>query len=393
MAAAFVLTTPAPQNNQLAQLMAANRPPWPVGTTPGAVEFTPWDFVFRSIDDLAPFASGGNFVLPTGSYAWAAPINVGVAQVQVTGTVLFGGFGIDKVLSGSNPVATLSLLTNANFRADSFAVAASAGSAVLVTAAASRTARCSWTAPNGASAIVSVNSAASWRDIQSQYTGGNGGIDTGGTGGIVELDQCNLDFTSSNGVRCNGASTTIRLARTRLNGRIPIRMNTAGRLFLDSCQLDGTSGQPALLVDDCAFIGVDNSVLVGSGAVAIQLNGGSQFQMRGGRIATGGVVMDGGYDGLLFDGVFADGGSTFFEWVSGAVSSAQFNAVRTGGGVTNGIDWAAASLPTRALQISNCSFGSNPANAFLNFTETDAGVNVKNCSAAGTLLPETPIVP
>ena len=55
-----------------------------------------------------------------------------------------------------------------------------------------------------------------------------------------------------------------------------------------------------------------------------------------------------------------------------------------------GIDWAAASIPTRGLVVVGCNL--NCTNPFVDFDEADAGVNVKACTGSAGLLSETAIV-
>jgi len=386
------LTTTEPQAGQSGAFESPNRPPVVWGTSEDG-NLSPWDFVIRSVADLAPFDIGGNiFQLPSGSYAFAGPVNLGVAQILVplASTVLVKGFGVDKVVTGANAAATWNVAGNARF--ESLATTVSAGVCVLASAPSGvvRSSQCVWTA-SGAARCLDVSGAATAFDSQSQYNAVVGPVLLTGTGGRLSLDQCRLAFTGSNGIGCLGSGSRVSLVDTDIDGRIPIRSTDAtldfqafGGLF------NGTGGATPLSISNAGRFVLHGTHVAGvdSSLAAMDL-----FKALGAHFSGGGLVVDGGITALVLDGTTAENMTTFLRWSSGAVSTAQVVACETAGNVTNGIDWAAANIPSRGLLVVGTSFGSAAANAFVNFTESDARVNVKACSAAGALLTETAIVP
>lgn len=388
-----VLTTTDPQIDTIAELVATNRPPWPVGVAQN-VEFSPWDFVIRSVDDLAPFSQPGNiFQLPTGSYAFAGPVNLGVAQILVPSlsAVLVKGFGTDKTVEGSNASALWNVAGQARF--ESLGVTSTGvGTCLLASSTGNvRAQQCAWTGGTATARCVDVSGGASVIDSQSQYTATVGPVLMNGTGGQLRLSQCNLDYTSSNGISFSGSNSLARLSDTRVSGRIPIRSTDTGLDFeAVDCVLNGTAGATPLFLS-----AADRFVLNGTrvNGVASSLAGINLFKAIGAHFDGGGLAIDGNVTNFVLDGVTAEDMAVFVAYNSGVVNTAQISDCDTNGSVTTGINWPSANVPSRGLLIVGTSFGSSAANAFIGFTHLSGDVNVKACSAAGTLLAETPIVP
>lgn len=117
------------------------------------------------------------------------------------------------------------------------------------------------------------------------------------------------------------------------------------------------------------------------------------MQWIGGRCGsyTTGLSINANCESIVLQGVTATSGADFVKWNSGTVNRAQVSG-NTVSVTTNGIDWAAASIPTIGLSVIGNMFNvSNATSPFVNFTHLTARVNAKaNFRVGGTTPPAVP---
>jgi len=360
----------------------------------------PWNAIFTSASDLAPFAVGSNFELPTGSYAFASTLALGTSGLIVPAgaTVLLKGFGTDKLITSAHATATLQVSGNA--RIETLAVEGTNSEAIRVNTSGNiRSDRCRWV-NTGGTRIATLNGAATWRDILGVFSSSSSGVRLTSSGNLLSLAGVDLTFIGVEGGIFNSSTgSTVLLDRVNILGRTPINFNdSTGILTLQNCSIQGTGGQPAVRLQTGTRVLIQGGTLDASGVYPIQVQGPvTSLNVANTRLINGGILIGGNIaDALLVSGCSAGnsaGANSFIEYSSGTVRAASVNGNRAG--TTVGITWAAANIPANGLMIVGNLFDSGLGTgfAFNGFTEASARVNAKANIDTGTLMSETPIVP
>jgi len=265
-----------------------------------------------------------------------------------------------------------------------------------------------------------LDEAAVYQFVGAGFDVGANRIEVTGAGAIVE-GQGATTIAGQNTfavLKMNGAQQTVRSINVENTG-VDGTLNQCALEVLSSCDVWG--GRFSVLNDGSAIQCANNAELtltavdaVGTLADVYYTTG--ELAMVGCRLLGGGpALVIGGVGGAFVTldacwcaankeyGIVIEGGVVRLEVIgtnlgspqdacilrnSGNVGSCSVVGGYLGGAV--GIDWA-ASLPTRGLLLVGADISA--ATPFVGFDETTARVNVKACSNAGGLAPETPIVP
>jgi hypothetical protein len=344
------------------------------------VALSAWDHVVQSVADL-PTPVAGNRTLTTGSWAFAAPVNIGDTTLYVPAgtTVYLRGMGHDKLLTNTGGGVD-AILVEGTASIDGLSVYSTAGRTLELASStgAVQASGCRWEA-GGAfpTAIVDGH----LQDTGSTYLNSGTGV-------------CMATFSGGEGVDLSGCSVTAD------NNAAAVQFVTANRFEAINTRFasNAPSGDPVFLVNNAnAVLRLVDSVIAFDAASVhgLRVTSADSVTITGGRFEGSsngyGLVFFGGgtvSGAIMLDGVNFANITRGISYASGTIRAASVVGCRFKG--TTGMTWAAASVPTLGLAIVGNIF--DVTTPFSGFTAASAGVNAKaNMDTAG-LMTETAIV-
>lgn len=342
------------------------------------LQYEAFDYIIATREDLERITTpvGGVFTLPSGSYAFIAPVQFDDNdQLDINTAVYLQGMtegdGIicnsTGVLLNIGAAASLDMvgMTANNTNAVSGSVAASQSTV--------RAERCTLNSQSTGAETIEITSgtwnglnntysspnfraadhiAGDWTEIGSSFSAPTTCINNGSGAGVLSFTDCSVT-AGQNGFRLRGARAEF------IN-------------CLISCTGDGNSGLQMLGCSELVVIGGRfTASAAGSGISGIHY-------VSGGNVGSQLV-------GCTFDTV--DIGVRHTD-AAGAYGSFTANGVRMATSVTVGISWQNGDFPDSGMALVGCAIlGATP---FQNFTNADA--NIKAVLGALGSVPETPIV-
>jgi hypothetical protein len=330
----------------------------------------PWDYVVHDISDL-PAASGGYHDLTTGSWAIAAPLNLGANAIRVPSDaeVLIKGFGADKLVQGS---AYDVLLVEGTASIESLNVMATSGVGLDIASGGSVVARgCTWKTNSVCAAFCQ----GALSDSQSLYTTLAGYGIRADSDADVRLNQCTITSTS-----------------------IAIRLSE-GQCKASDCTILSTAGASAMLLDNaaaqCELSGTRVECATGS-APTINATAGSLLRLNGGSLHTvsgdlgDGITVAGSLDVLQVSHVNGSQLANLVHGASGATMvTLHIQGCYTSSSVTYAITWEPETDPTRGFIITGNTF--NVASPLNGVSPTSGLTFCRSNICSAVFMQDTPI--